>query len=123
MNGPGPIPGRCPSCGSGMVAPIAHCESCGVEVAGRFAPCPVCRLEGEDRRLFDLFLATRGNLKRIERELGLSYPTVRQRVDDLLRRVRDPEVPPVDRMEILRRIGRGEITVDEAEGLIGGDPG
>jgi hypothetical protein len=106
-----------------MVAPVAHCESCGVEVSGRFAPCPICLLEGEDRRLFDLFLATRGNLKRIERELGLSYPTVRQRVDDLLRRVRDPKAPPVDRMEILGRVRRGEITVGEAEKLLGTSAG
>lgn len=101
-----------------MIAPVAHCESCGVEVAGRFEPCPVCRLEGDDRRLFDLFLASRGNLKKVERALGLSYPTVRQKVDDLLARLRVPEDVPRDRMEVLRRVRRGEITVDEAADLL-----
>jgi len=123
MTGGGPIPGRCPSCGSGMVASIAHCESCGVEVSGRFSPCPVCLLEGDDRRLYDLFLGSRGNLKKIERTLGLSYPTVRLRVDELLARLSDPKEPPCDRLEILARVRRGEITVSDAVDLLGGGSG
>ncbi len=103
-----------------MMASIAHCASCGVEVSGRFAPCPVCLLEGDDRRLFDLFLASRGNLKKIERALGLSYPTVRLRVDDLLARLRGPDAPVHDPMDVLARLRRGEITVDEAACLLGG---
>jgi hypothetical protein len=100
------------------VAPAALCVDCGVEVQGEFAPCPVCRLRGEDRKLFDLFLASRGNLKRMERSLSLSYPTIRQRVDDLLTRLGYLKERPPDRLEVLRRLREGEITVEEAERLL-----
>jgi len=113
-----PLPERCPSCGNGMVAPSAVCGACGVEVQGRFVPCPVCRLGGEDRRLFELFLRSRGNLKEVERALGISYPTVRQRTDDLLIRMGYPKGPPRDRMEILRRVREGGLSVDEAASLL-----
>ena len=85
-----------------------------MEVNGRFGPCAVCRLGGDDLKLFVLFLDSRGNLKKVKRALGLSYPTVRQKVDDLLTRMGHPRKKPADRMEILRRLREGEITVDEA---------
>jgi hypothetical protein len=103
-----------------MFAPAAVCGSCGVEVTGEFAPCPVCRLSDPDRELFELFLASRGNLKRMERKLGLSYPTVRARVDDLLHRLGYLRTDPPDRMEVLRRLRDGEIEVDEAVRLLRG---
>lgn len=118
MTGGNPLPSRCPSCGGGMTAPVARCEACGVEASGRFVPCPVCALEGEDRRLFSLFLAARGNLKKVERALGISYPTVRQRVDDLLTRLGWPKDPTADRLEVLRRLRDGEIGLEEAERLL-----
>jgi hypothetical protein len=85
---------------------------------GEFAPCPFCNLSGEDRRLFELFLQHRGNLKQVERDLGLSYPTIRQRVDDLLSRLGYPKERGRSRMEILRRLRAGEIEVSEAADLL-----
>lgn len=110
-----PLPRRCPSCAGDMIAETARCEVCGIEVNGRFAACPVCTLTGEDRRLFSLFLSSRGNLKKVERALGISYPTVRQRMDELLSRIGWPRRPALDRLEVLRRLRTGEIDVEEAE--------
>ena len=114
------LPGNCPSCGEGMTATVVVCGACGVEVSGEFVPCPVCRLGARDRELLDLFLSSRGNLKRMERRLAVSYPTVRQRVDDLLTRMGYLKTEPPNRLEILRRLREGEITVDEAERLLRG---
>ena len=101
-----------------MTAPSAVCLECGVEVQGEFTPCPVCRLRGDDRKLFELFLASRGNLKRMERKLKVSYPTVRQRVEDLLNRLGYSRSGPTDRLEVLRRLKAGKISVKEAERLL-----
>jgi hypothetical protein len=115
-----PIPPECPSCGGSLVAPVAVCGACGVEVQGEFEPCAVCRLEEKDRRLFDLFLSSRGNLKRMERELKVSYPTVRLRVDGLLTRMGYLRTDPPDRLEVLKRLKEGKISVEEAERLLRG---
>ena len=113
-----PVPGRCPSCGESMYAPTVVCRSCSVEVQGEFGPCPFCRLEGEDRRIFELFLASRGNLKEVERALGISYPTVRQKVDEVLTRLGYPRGSRPDRMTVLRRLRAGDLTPEEATRLL-----
>lgn len=118
MTGGRPLPAHCPSCGGGMFAPAAVCSACGVEVQGDFTPCPVCALEAEDRKLFDLFLASRGNLKRVERSLGVSYPTVRARVETLLQKMGHHRDDPSDRLAVLRRLRAGEISVAEAAKLL-----
>jgi hypothetical protein len=89
-------------------------------VQGEFTPCPFCRLSGEDRRIFELFLASRGNLKEVERALGISYPTVRQRVDEVLTRLGYPRGSRPDRLEILRQVREGDLTPDEAARLLRG---
>ncbi len=110
-------PGRCPSCSGPMRVEKLACASCGTEVQGRYRPCPVCGLDPEARKLFDLFLRARGNLKDVQRSLGLSYPTVRQRIEEMFRKLESAEESR-DPMEILQRVRDGELTVDEAERLL-----
>jgi len=96
------------------------CGTCDAVVEGEFPPCPVCRLQENDRRLFDVFMAARGNMKDVQRELGLSYPTVRSRMEGMFEqyeRLSDARVTP---MEVLSRVRSGEITVEEAERLLRG---
>ena len=88
------MPASCPSCRSGLRVAALICTSCATRVEGSFTPCPVCRLGSEDRALLELFLRCRGNAKKIERTLGLSYPTVRLRLEELWRRLRLEEAPP-----------------------------
>ena len=66
------IPSSCPSCGGALIVVRLECSQCGTEVTGEFNLCPVCRLDGEIKKLFDLFIDARGNLKQVQRELGLS---------------------------------------------------
>ena len=112
-------PARCPSCGGRMHVEKLGCASCGTEVQGRYRPCPVCALEPEPRKLFDLFLQARGNLKDVQRALGLSYPTVRQRIEEMFRKLEGAEQGP-EPMDVLQRVRRGEISVEEAERLLRG---
>ena len=96
-----------------------ECPSCAAEVNGLFDLCPTCRLGTDDRRLFDLFLDARGNLKGVQRALGVSYPTVRLRMEELFQRL-GRESTPADPGEVLERLRSGELTVAEAERLLRG---
>jgi hypothetical protein len=99
------------------------CPECATELSGSFASCEFCALSGEDRELLRVFLASRGNMKELERHLGVSYPTARARFDALLSRLgiersaAAPETPaetPAERLGVLEDLARGSIDVDEA---------
>jgi len=114
------IPSSCPSCGGSLVVVRLECSQCGTEVTGQFDLCPVCHLDGEIRKLFDLFINARGNLKQVQRDLGLSYPTVRLRIEELFHKLEQDFIPQ-DPKEILARVRSGELRVDEAEKLLRGE--
>jgi hypothetical protein len=63
------------------------CPNCGTGLTGSFESCEFCGLDQADRDLLRVFLASRGNMKELERHLGVSYPTARARFEDLLRKL------------------------------------
>jgi hypothetical protein len=74
-------------------------------------------LTDEDRDVLRVFLSSRGNMKDLERHLGVSYPTARARFDGLLGKLgieRAPAPPAASRVELMEQVARGEIDVDEA---------
>ena len=75
----------CPVCSDELTITRLHCRSCGSALEGEFGVGRFGRLDREQMRLLEGFLRSRGNLKEMERELGISYPTVRGRVDALVR--------------------------------------
>jgi hypothetical protein len=106
------------------------CAGCGTELSGLFAACAFCGLSQEERDLLSVFLASRGNMRKVEKHLGVSYPTARQRFADLLAKVGiaedsaevvdDPITvdPSGSRDEVLGRLAAGQLGVDEAEALL-----
>ena len=77
-------PGRCPTCSKELEIRRLYCPDCQVSIEGRFSPCAFCRLDGEELHFVLTFLQTRGNIKEMERALGISYPTVRSRLNAIL---------------------------------------
>jgi len=75
----------CPICSGELAVTRLHCRSCGTTLEGDFTVGRFARLSREQFALLESFLRSKGNLKEMERELGISYPTVRARVDTLLR--------------------------------------
>ncbi len=113
---------KCPNCGDRMAVTGLQCISCGAEVSGQFAPCRFCDLDEGELNLLFAFLAGRGNIKQVEKSLGISYPTVRSRLDTLLDRLglsADFKPRPMAK-DILDRLERGEISVEKALGLLEG---
>ncbi len=112
-----PTPTSCPSCGEGLLVVKLECPKCGTNVEGRYRICPVCSLVGDNRKLFNLFLEARGNLKAVQRSLGVSYPTVRARMDQLFRSLCGTERHPMD---VLDDLHSGAIGLEEALELLRG---
>jgi hypothetical protein len=115
-----PVPGACPSCGGELRVTRLECSSCDTGLSGEFVPNAVTRLDAEARRIYELFIGARGNLKQVQRELGVSYPTTRQRVDAMFRKL-EGRPDPVEPRDVLQRLRAGEIDVVEAERLLRGD--
>ncbi len=75
----------CPVCSSELAVTRLHCRSCGTTLEGDFSVGRFGRLSRDQMTLLESFLRSRGNLRDMERELGISYPTVRSRVEALVR--------------------------------------
>jgi len=113
--------GRCPACGSELEVTRLQCFNCDTAIEGRFETCKFCLLSREQRDFIETFIRSRGNIKEVERELGISYPTVRSRLDHVIRAL-GYDVPETEgdqkaderRKEILSRLNRGEVTPDDA---------
>lgn len=110
-------PTVCPSCGTGLRIAKLECPSCGVEVAGDFGFCPVCRLDSETRALFGAFVRLRGNVTKIQEYLGVSYPTARQRVEEMFAALEN-HGRTGNALGVLKKLREGAITLEEAEKML-----
>jgi hypothetical protein len=120
------MPAQCPACATELVVTRLQCPACGTEVGGRFSQGRLVNLPEPHASLLELFLRVRGNAKEMERALGLSYPTVRARLDEaftaagLARAARAAREPaPEDdlaqrRHDILDALERREISAADA---------
>jgi hypothetical protein len=110
-------PLNCPVCDERLALTRLTCPACDTELSGGFATCEFCVLTNEDRDVLRVFLASRGNMKDLERHLGVSYPTARARFDALLVKLgidRPAAGPSPTRVELMEQVARGEIDIDEA---------
>lgn len=142
-------PADCPVCGDALITTRKGCLHCGTEIAGEFASCEFCALDQSDLDLLRVFLASRGNLREVEKHLQVSYPTARARLDAVLAKlgvdqnaaegargeapeastsadepgapetVAEPAGPGSAEDQILERVARGEISVEVAAQLLG----
>ncbi|AUG59009.1 DUF2089 domain-containing protein [Acetivibrio saccincola] len=114
--------GKCPVCGGDTSITKIRCSKCKTTIEGDFGLCKFCRLTPEQKEFIDVFIRCRGNIKEIEKELGISYPTVKNKIEDVVmalgHKVDDKVYESIDRKEILDRLNNGEISVDEALELL-----
>ncbi|MBN1624799.1 MAG: DUF2089 domain-containing protein [Clostridia bacterium] len=115
-------PGKCPVCDGEFAITKLTCSGCGSELSGYYQGCKFCSLSDEDQYFIEIFIKNRGSIKEVEKELGISYPTVRGKLDDVIRAmgykpVEEPDVE-VDHSDILKKLEDGEITPQEATALI-----
>ena len=112
---------KCPSCQSPTFIAAHGCPQCGVEVRGRFSLPRLARLSPAMQQLAERFLLCDGNLKTLATELKISYPTLRKRVDELIKTMHD--MVKADQKQIkewLHKVEQKELTAEEAARLIKG---
>jgi hypothetical protein len=125
-----PLPGRCPVCGDTLEVTRLHCRQCDTAIEGHFEMGRLSRLTAEQIGFVETFLRCEGTIKRVEKELGVSYPTVRARLEEAIRAMGFEMISAVaesngtseaQRAEILDQLDRGDITSEEALSLLKAD--
>ncbi len=122
---------RCPACGGPLIITECRCANCQLEMRGEFQPGPFSALTLDQLTFIRQFLRVRGNLTELEKVLGVSYPTIRNKLDEinlaLDRSEPTPSAAPAAeaapaesadpaeqlRQAILRQVAAGELTATE----------
>lgn len=131
------LPTHCPFCDGELVVTEIYCRQCDVSSRGRFTPGPVAefeaaqlpvlrrfaRLSPEQLELLEAFVRCEGKLNRLQEEVGLSYPTLRSRLNDMLQALgftpqQQETVQRVERKQVLDDLAAGKITAAEAAALL-----
>ena len=128
-------PADCPVCGDDLIVTRKGCRTCGTELAGEFESCGYCGLDTSELDLLRVFLSSRGNLREVEKHLGVSYPTARVRLDAVVEKLgfagsAAPDADPTPsgatsegqtpQEQILARVATGEISAETAATLLAG---
>jgi hypothetical protein len=122
-----PVVAKCPICSEQLKVVRLECDSCGTRMEGSFSLGRFHALSTDQLEFLETFIRARGNFKDIERELGISYPTVRSRLDAMIRALGFPSQAEPDReserrKEILRELAEGRIAADDAANLLESEP-
>ena len=109
------LPASCPFCGDLINVTRIKCNGCGSEINGSFKTGGLTALPVEYQKFITVFLRHRGNIKQVEKELGISYPTINKMLDSINNILKGTVAEkPLSRREILDSIDKGEMSVKDA---------
>lgn len=114
---------KCPVCSSKLKVTRLKCDECGTVVENEFELSKFDYLNSEQLYFIEVFLKSRGNIKDVEKELGISYPTVRAKLDEVITSLGYTVVkqkPSIDKKDVIDMLEKGEITADEALIMLNG---
>lgn len=118
------VPGLCVVCGNELVVERLSCNHCGTSLEGSFSLGRMQRLNEEQWQFVELFLRCEGKLNRVCEELGISYPTVRNRLHEVIRalgyEIKEDEPSSEARQGWLRDLAEGKTTVEQVLQLLTG---
>ena len=119
---------RCPVCHNEMTVTRLHCASCDTQVEGHFTAGHFANLTSEQLDFILTFVRVEGRLNRMETELNLSYPTIRNRLHEIIRALgyepgkdETPEVNDDKRRSVLEELDAGKISADDAMRILRGE--
>ena len=109
------LPVGCPFCGEMIEITRIRCSGCNSEIHGSFSAGGLTALPVEYQKFITVFLRQRGNIKQVEKELGISYPTINKMLDSINNILKGTVAErPLSRKEILDSIDKGEMSVKDA---------
>jgi hypothetical protein len=119
---------RCPVCESELTITRLHCDVCDITLEGRFTGGPFSHLSPEQLDFIQLFIRCEGKITRMESEMGLSYPTIRNRLHEVIRAMgyepgkdEPAEVGEDRRRQVLEDLDAGKISADNAMRILRGE--
>ncbi len=113
--------GRCPVCSSQLDVTELHCSDCHTTIKGDFKLDKFNYLSKEEKYFIEIFVKNRGNIKEIEKDLGISYPTVKKNLEQVIVALgygQQTENQQLTKEKILEKLSNGEMTSEEAMRLI-----
>src|SRR5215470_4487865 len=116
---PTTINNECPYCRAAMATSEMTCEHCQVSIHGEFAMSRLAGLPVEHQRFIEMFVLASGNLKEIAEQVGVSYPTIRSRLDKVIELLR-AEIAKTQRVRgnVLDAVEPGKANAEDAARLI-----
>ena len=119
---------KCPVCGENLIVARYHCESCDTVIEGRFENNAFPGLTGQQIEFVKTFVRNEGKINRMEEELNLSYPSIRNLLQDVIRAMGyepgkdvSPEISEEKRRSVLDDLDSGKISADDATRLLRGE--
>lgn len=119
------LPTRCPLCSGEISVTRLYCRDCDTTIEGRFASGPFSQLSAEQLEFVEIFVRCEGKITRMESEINLSYPTIRNRLHEIIRALgyepggEEPVgLTDEERQRILEDLDKGAISAEEAMRLI-----
>lgn len=111
---------KCPICSGKLKVIKLRCNKCGTVIENEFEFSKFEGLGEDHLNFMEIFLKCRGNIKDVEKELGISYPTVRAKLDEVVIALGYTEVkkPSVSNKEIIDMLEKGEISAEQAINMI-----
>ncbi|MBN1955209.1 MAG: DUF2089 domain-containing protein [Anaerolineae bacterium] len=114
-----PVPTECPVCHDDLFATRLVCRNCGTALEGRFSMGRLFQLTPEQIYFVETFIRCEGKIGRVQEALGVSYPTVRSRLEEVVRAMgyevsAQEETDEIRRQEVLQRLAKGEFSAEEA---------
>ncbi len=110
--------GECPICGHDLFVTKLECSHCHSEISGKFQLSKFNYLSKESLYFIELFIKNKGSIKQLEKELKVSYPTVKKMLNEVIEnlgyKVETPDDDDEGNEEILNRLARGEISSEDA---------
>jgi hypothetical protein len=116
-----PVISQCPVCQEDLTITRLHCRNCETTIDGQFFAGPFSQLTRQHLTFIETFVRCEGKLNRMEAELNLSYPTIRNRLHEVIRALgyepggeEDTGMAEEERQKVLEQLSEGEITAEEA---------
>ncbi len=116
-----PMPSECPVCKSELIVTALDCRECDTTINGRFFTGPFAALSQEQLEFIELFVRKEGKINRLEPELGISYPTIRNRLHEIIRAMgyepgeeEESFLSEEERRKIIDDLAQGNIEYEDA---------
>ncbi|MFQ3544428.1 DUF2089 domain-containing protein [Halobacillus rhizosphaerae] len=118
-----PLISECPVCSKQLKITKLECTHCHTTIENEFELSTFANLSKDQLTFIEVFMKCRGNIKEVEKELGVSYPTVRGKLDDVVASLGYSPSKKVktDRNQVILMLEKGEITAEEAISKLNGE--